>query len=298
MKVFRALFSDIGRLLLSALVLSASFLPPIAFLPYADLILRALSLLIIGLPVFSDAVRGILRRDLLDEKFLMSIASLGAFILGDYLEAVAVLAFFTVGECFERYAVRRSRDSIRALMSIRPDTAVVLRDGQEEELDAEEIGVGETIVCRTGERIALDGVVLSGSGELDRSMLTGESLPIPTSAGDQVESGAVVLNGFFHIRTTKIAEESCAARILALVETASDRKSKEESFITRFSRVYTPIVVGLAVLLCIVLSVFSIVDFTEALKRSLTFLVISCPCALVISVFWRYRMCCFAWYSF
>ena len=133
MKIFRALFSDIGRLLLSALLLSVSFLPPIVSIPYADLVLRGLSLLTIGLPVFTDAIRGILRRDLLDEKFLMSIASLGAFILGDYLEAVAVLAFFTIGECFERFAVRRSRDSIRALMSIRPDTAVVLRDGAESE---------------------------------------------------------------------------------------------------------------------------------------------------------------------
>ena len=284
MKFIRALFSDIGRLLLSTLVLSVSFLPPIVSIPYADLVLRALSLLIIGFGVFLDAVRGILRRDLLDEKFLMSVASIGAFILGDYVEAVAVLAFFTIGECFEHYAVRRSRESIRALMSIRPDTAVVLRDGEEEELDAEDVAVGETIVCRSGDRIALDGVILSGTGELDRSMLTGESMPIPVEVGDRVESGAVVLNGYFHIQATKLAEESCAARILELVEMASDRKSKEESFITRFSRVYTPIVVGLAVLLCFLLSVFSIVPFAEAFKRSLTFLVISCPCALVISV--------------
>ena len=282
--VFRALVSDVGRLLLCGLVMSLSYLPPLRYRWYFDIILRALALLIIGAPIFRDAIRGLLRRDLLDEKFLMSVASIGAFALGEPLEAVAVLAFFTIGEMFEHYAVRRSRDSIRALMKIRPDTATVLRGGEECEMDAEDIALGDILICRTGDRIATDGVIVGGDADLDCSMLSGESIPVPVTEGDEVQSGAVLLGGFLKIRVIRIAEQSCASRILNLVETASERKSKEEAFITRFSRVYTPVVVGLAVLLCVIPSVFGILSFGEAFRRALTFLVISCPCALVISV--------------
>ena len=282
--VFRALVSDVGRLLLCGLVMSLSYLPPLRYRWYFDIILRALALLIIGAPIFRDAIRGLLRRDLLDEKFLMSVASIGAFALGEPLEAVAVLAFFTIGEMFEHYAVRRSRDSIRALMKIRPDTATVLRGGEECEMDVEDIALGDILICRTGDRIATDGVIVGGDADLDCSMLSGESIPVPVTEGDEVQSGAVLLGGFLKIRVIRIAEQSCASRILNLVETASERKSKEEAFITRFSRVYTPVVVGLAVLLCVIPSVFGILSFGEAFRRALTFLVISCPCALVISV--------------
>ncbi len=283
-KLLRALTSDIGRILICALLMSLSYLPPIRYAWYFDIILRAASLLVIGIPVFYDAIRGILRCDLLDEKFLMSIASIGAFALGEPLEAVAVLAFFTIGEMFEHYAVRRSRDSIRSLMKIRPDTATVLQNGEEREVDAEDVEVDDLLICRTGDRIATDGIILSGDGELDCSMLSGESLPVSVTLGDEVQSGAVVLRGILKIRATRIAEQSCAGRILELVETASERKSKEEAFITKFSRVYTPVVVLLAVLLCLIPTIFQLLPFQEAFRRALTFLVISCPCALVISV--------------
>lgn len=282
--ILRALTSDIGRILLCALLMSMSYLPPIRYAWYFDIILRAMALLVIGIPVFYEAIRGILRRDLLDEKFLMSVASIGAFALGEPLEAVAVLVFFTIGEMFEHYAVRRSRDSIRSLMKIRPDTATILRDTEECEVDAEDVEPGDILVCRTGDRIATDGVIVSGDGDLDCSMLSGESLPISVTIGEEVQSGSVVLRGILKIRATKIAEQSCAGRILELVESASERKSKEEAFITKFSRVYTPVVVILATILCLVLTIFRILPFGEAFRRALTFLVISCPCALVISV--------------
>ena len=282
--VLRALFSDIGRILLCALLMSLSYLPPLRFAWYFDIIFRAMALLVIGIPVFYEAIRGILRRDLLDEKFLMSVASIGAFALGEPLEAVAVLAFFTIGEMFEHYAVRRSRDSIRSLMKIRPDTATILRDTKECEVDAEDVEPGDIMICRTGDRIATDGVIISGDGDLDCSMLSGESLPVSVTVGEEVQSGAVVLRGILKICAIRIAEQSCAGRILELVESASERKSKEEAFITKFSRVYTPVVVILATILCLVLTIFHILPFGEAFRRALTFLVISCPCALVISV--------------
>ena len=276
--------SDIGRLLLCILLMSLSYIPIIRYFWYCDIILRALALLVIGLPVFFEAAKGLLRRDLLDEKFLMSIASIGAFALGEPLEAVAVLAFFTIGEMFEHYAVRRSRDSIRSLMNIRPDTATIVRDGREEEIDAEDVVIGDILICRTGDRIATDGIIVCGEADLDCSMLSGEAIPVPVREGEEVQSGAVLLRGTLTIRATRISDESCASRILELVETASERKSKEEAFITKFSRVYTPVVVVLAVLLCVIPALFHWLAFQEAFRRALTFLVISCPCALVISV--------------
>lgn len=259
-----------------------------AFVPFGGVwcepLLSGVALLLVGVPIFLRAVRTILRGDLLDETFLMSLASIGAFCLGDFAEAVAVLAFFTVGETFEHYAVRRSREGIKSLMTLCPDTATVLRDGEECEIDAEDVAIGQTVLLRTGERVCVDGTVLEGRAELDTSALTGESLPRSVSVGDSVESGTLVLEGFLKVRTDRIAEESAVARILSMVEDASEHKAREEAFITRFSRVYTPVVVALALLLAIVPAAFGLLAFGESVRRALTFLVISCPCALVISV--------------
>ncbi|MBQ8689286.1 MAG: cadmium-translocating P-type ATPase [Clostridia bacterium] len=247
-------------------------------------LLYVIALLIVGIPVFLSAVRGIFRGDLLDEKFLMSIASIGAMIIGDMSEGVAVMLFFLVGEYFEHRAVAHSRKSIKALMSICPDEATLLTENGEEAVDAEDVPVGSTIIVRAGERIPIDAEVISGTADIDTSALTGESVPRPASPSSTVESGAVVLNGVITCKTLRPAEESAAARILELVENANETKSKEESFITRFSRYYTPIVVGLAVVMAILPPLVSEMTFTESVYSALTFLVISCPCALVISV--------------
>ena len=242
------------------------------------------ALIISGGRVFFDAVRGLIRRDLLDEKFLMSIASIGAFIIGEWSEGVAVMIFFLVGEAFEHHAVRRSRSSIRSLMSIRPDEASVLIDGEEELMDADDVEVGSTIVIRPGERVPLDCTVISGSADIDTSAMTGEALPRPARIGDSLDSGVIVLSGLLHCRTDRTADDSAASRILELVENATENKSKEESFITAFSRVYTPIVVICAVLLAVLLPVLGLSSVEDSIYRALMFLVISCPCALVISV--------------
>ena len=243
-----------------------------------------LALAVAGLPVFIAAVRGILRGDLLDERFLMSVASVGAMIIGEMSEGVAVMLFFLVGEYFEHRAVAHSRKSIRSLMSIRPDEATVITDGVEETVDAEDVPVGSEIIVRAGERVPIDSTVISGSADIDTSALTGESIPRPASVGSRVESGSVVLGGVITCRTERLADESAAARILDLVENASENKSKEESFITKFSRFYTPVVVSLAVLMAILPPLLSLMSWTDAIYSALNFLVISCPCALVISV--------------
>lgn len=242
------------------------------------------ALVLSGIDVFISAVRGILRGDVFDEKLLMTVAAVGAMIIGEAEEGVAVLLFFLVGEWFEHIAVKRSRNSIRSLMDIRPDTANVLSDGVETETDAEEVAVGSMIIIRSGERVPIDCTVVSGECDLDTSALTGESLPVSIHVGDEIASGAVVLGGVVTCKTVRTADSSAAARILDLVENAQERKSRAESFITRFSRVYTPIVFGLAVLMATVPSIFGWLSFTDALYRALSFLVVSCPCALVISV--------------
>jgi len=242
------------------------------------------ALLFCGLPVFISAVRGVLRKDFLDEKFLMSIASIGAMIIGEYSEGVAVMLFFLVGEFFEHKAVRKSRNSIKELMDIKPDTARVLVDGEENEEDAEDVPVGSLIVIRPGERVPIDCEILSGLAELDTSALTGESVPRAVKPGDLIDSGVIVLGGVLTCRTVRIAEESRAARILELVENATERKSREENFISAFSKVYTPIVTALALLMAIIPPLFELLTFEQSVYRALSFLVVSCPCALVISV--------------
>lgn len=282
--VLRFLKSDAFVLVGSLTLLAAAVVLSVLEVPIAYVVCCVLAVAVAGWPVCLDAVRGLLRRDLLDEKFLMTIACIGALCLGELIEAAAVMIFYQIGEYFQRKAVARSRASVRSLMDIRPDTATVIRDGEEMRVDADDVEIGEQIVVRTGERIPIDAIVERGQAELNTSALTGESLPRHAAPSDAVESGVVVLEGVLYLRTVKTADTSAAARVLELVESATENKAKEELFITKFARVYTPIVVGLAVLLAFVVPLFDGFDFLTYIQRALIFLVISCPCALVISV--------------
>ena len=250
---------------------------------WVSLALFAAAYLVIGCDVLYKAVRGVLGGELINENFLMAIATVGAFAIGKYAEGVEVMLFYQIGEMFQHYAVGKSRRSIASLMDIRPDTATVRRDGELREVDAEEVAVGETLVIRPGERVPLDAVVVEGESMLDTAALTGESVP-RAAAGDTLLSGCINLTGLLTARAVKPAEESTASRILELVENASARKSRSERFITRFARVYTPLVVGLAVLLAVLPPLVTGQAFSVWLYRALSFLVVSCPCALVISV--------------
>ena len=250
----------------------------------ASLALYILSLAIVAHPVMADAVRGILRRDLLDEKLLMCIASIGAMCVGEYTEAVAVMIFYSVGEYFQERAVKKARASIRSLMEICPDTANVLLDGAEVTVDAEDVEVGQILILRAGDRVPLDCEILTGASDVDTSALTGEARLRAVTVADALDSGTVIVSGVLTAKALRPADESAAARILSLVENASENKSKEESFITRFARWYTPLVVGAAVLLAFLPPIFGIGRLTECIRRALLFLVVSCPCALVISV--------------
>ena len=238
--------------------------------------------LVAGWDVVWNAAKNIVRGRVFDEHFLMSLASLGAFALGEYPEAVAVMLFYQVGEYFQSAAVRRSRRSIAALLEIRPDRATVLR-GTAMEVMAEDVAVGEVILVRPGERIPLDGVVLEGSANLDTAALTGESMPRQVCPEGEVLSGSIDLDGTLAIRVTRPFGESTASKIIALTENAAAKKAPAEKFITKFARVYTPAVVCLAALVALVPPLF-MGDFAGWLRRGIVFLVVSCPCALVVSV--------------
>ncbi|MDK2965784.1 heavy metal translocating P-type ATPase [Lacrimispora sp.] len=242
------------------------------------------SYLIIGGEIVLKALKNICKGQVFDENFLMSIATIGAFCLGEYAEGVAVMLFYQVGELFQSYAVSRSRRSIADLMDIRPDYANVMRNGQLVQVDPEEVAVGDTVIVKPGERIPLDGVITDGRSALDTSALTGESVPRDASVGDSVISGCINQTGKLTIEVTKVFGESTVSKILELVENASDKKSKSENFITRFARYYTPVVVFAAVALAIIPPLVTGQSFLIWIERALTFLVISCPCALVISV--------------
>ena len=238
---------------------------------------------VVGWDVLRKAGRNILHGQVFDENFLMSVATVGALVLGEYAEAVGVMLFYQVGELFQSAAVDRSRRSIAQLMDIRPDSAVVLRDGTPTEVDPDEVDVGERIVVRPGEKIPLDGVVTEGASALDTAALTGESAPRDVGPGDEVVSGCISRTGLLTIRVTKPFGESTVSKILELVENAAEKKAKTEGFITRFARVYTPAVVIAAVLLALVPPLF-VGGWADWVHRALIFLVISCPCALVISI--------------
>lgn len=239
---------------------------------------------IIGWDIVWKAVRNILHGQVFDENFLMTVATIGAMCLGEYSEGVAVMLFYQVGELFQSYAVSKSRRSIAGLMDIRPDYANVIRDGNIEQVDPEEIAIGETILVKPGERIPLDGVIIEGNTTLDTSALTGESMPREAGAGADVISGCINQSGTIRVTVSKEYGESTVARILDLVENASSKKSKSENFITRFAKYYTPAVVIAAVVLAVLPPIILGGGFAMWIQRALTFLVISCPCALVISV--------------
>ena len=266
----------------SAVLLAAGLLLPVP--EGVKIALYVASWLVVGYSVALEALKSILHGQALDEMFLMTVASVGAFCIGEYAEAVAVMLLYQVGEFFQDYAVDRSRESIAGLMDIRPDSANVEREGRVETILPGFVEVGETIVIRPGEKVPLDGTVLQGASSLNTVALTGESAPRPVKEGDQVLSGCVNIQGVLRVRVTHAYEDSTVARILELVEHAGKTKSKADRFITRFARIYTPVVVGLAVLAALVPPLFFGGDWNQWITAALTFLVISCPCALVISV--------------
>ncbi len=286
MKIFKDLTRR-QKVMLLRMILSAILLAVALLLP-TDGIIKLLSFLpaylAVGYDVIFGAVSNILHGQLLDEKFLMALATVGAFATDEYLEAVAVMLFYQIGELFESIAVGKSRKSIASLMDIRPDHATVLRNGIESEVSPDEVSVGETILVKPGERIPLDGIVISGEGHVDLSALTGESLPAELAPGDRALSGSVNLSGLLTIKTDQPYGESTVSKILELVENSAAKKSKTESFVTRFARVYTPAVVIGALLLAFLPPLILHCSLTPWIKRALTFLVVSCPCALVVSV--------------
>lgn len=243
------------------------------------------SYIIVGLEIVRKALRNIIRGKVFDENFLMTIATIGAFGIKEFPEAVAVMLFYQIGELFQSYAVDRSRKSISNLMDIRPDFANVERDGEIQKVEPEEVKIGELIVIKPGEKIPLDGYVIEGKSSLDTKALTGESLPRELTEGEEVLSGCINLNGVIKIKVTKEYGESTVSKILDLVENASSKKSKSENFITKFAKYYTPAVVIIALIIAIIPPlVIANATFSDWLYRALSFLVVSCPCALVISI--------------
>lgn len=270
------------RILLTAVLYVIAILLPFEGIPRLAVFL--IVYLVIGGDILLKAGRNILHGQVFDENFLMAVATVGAFFLGEYPEGVAVMLFYQVGEWFQSYAVSKSRRSISELMDIRPDFANVLREGQLVQVDPDEVQVGDTVVVKPGERIPLDGIVLEGFSSVDTSALTGESVPRDVQPGQDIISGCINQTGVLNIKVTKEFGQSTVAKILELVENASDKKSKSENFITKFARYYTPIVVIAAVLLAVLPPLLLGQDFNIWIARALTFLVISCPCALVISI--------------
>ena len=283
----------LARILTAAAMLIALKLIPVTGV--LQLALYLVAYLVIGYDILKKAWRGILNRQVFDENFLMAVATVGAFALaivsrsGDYVEAIAVMLFYQIGELFQSYAVGKSRRNISALMDIRPDYANIERDGQLEKVDPDEVEIGSVIVVQPGEKVPLDGVILSGASSLNTSALTGESLPRDAKAGDEVISGCINMTGVLRIQTTKAFGESTVSKILELVEDSSSHKSKSENFISKFARVYTPAVCYGALALAVLPPVVQLMlghpaQWGDWIYRALTFLVISCPCALVISI--------------
>lgn len=273
---------DLVRILLALVLWIVVWLLPLD--GYFKLIAFLVPYLVIGYDVLWSAVRNILHGQVFDENFLMAVASIGAFCVAQYPEAVAVLLFYQVGELCQGLAVGKSRKSIAALMDIRPDFARVLRDGKEETVDPQTVEVGETIIIKPGERVPLDAVVTKGETAVDTSALTGESLPCDKHVGDNVISGSINLNGLIEAKVRTAYAESTVSRVLDLVENSAAKKARAEAFITRFAKYYTPCVVIAAVLLAVLPPLILKQSFSEWITRALTFLVVSCPCALVISV--------------
>lgn len=273
---------SITRIAAGAALLAAAMLLPLE--GWLRLLPFLAAYLTVGGGVLMRAGRNILNGQVFDENFLMSIATIGAFAVGEYAEGVVVMLFSQIGQLFESYAVGRSRESIASLMNIRPDSATVLREGRLITVDPYNVGIGEIIVVEPGEKIPLDGIVRSGASSIDSSALTGESLPRDIVSGSEALSGCINLTGVLEIEVTKEFGESTVSKILELVENAASKKAKTENFITKFARYYTPCVVAAAVLLAVVPPLIFSEPFSGWINRALIFLVISCPCALVISV--------------
>ena len=269
------------------LLIALAFVPAEGWIQFA---LYMIPYLVIGYDILKKAVKGILNRQVFDENFLMAVATIGAIALGDYKEGVAVMLFYQIGELFQSYAVGKSRRNISELMDIRPDYANVEQDGELVQVDPDEVEIGTVILVKPGEKIPIDGIVVEGASSLNTRALTGESLPREAKEGDEVISGCINMTGLLKIRTTKEFGESTVSKILELVENSSSRKSRSENFISKFARIYTPAVCYGAVALALIPPIVRMVfmglpaDFGTWIYRALTFLVISCPCALVISI--------------
>ena len=274
MKLFRIILSFILVLLTFCFDFSNTW----------NIIIYILAYLIVGFDVIIKAIKNIIQGHILDENFLMSIATIGAFYIGTYLEAVAVMLFYQIGELFQSYAVDKSRKSISDLMDIRSDYANVYRDNVVKKVNPEDVEINEIILVKPGEKIPLDGIVVDGSSSLNMFALIGESIPRVVRVNDEVLSGCINNDGVLKISVSKKFGESTVSKILNLVENVSSRKAKSENFITKFAKYYTPIVVVIAVFLALIPPLFMGYDFSDWLYRALSFLVVSCPCALVVSV--------------
>ena len=286
------------KLMLIRIIISLLMMVALFFIPSSGalrLVLYIIPYLIVGYDILIKAFKGIIRGQVLDECFLMATATVGAFALaiyensGDYTEAIAVMLFYQIGELFQSYAVGKSRKNITELMDIRPDYANIEKDGKLEKVDPDDVGIGSTIIVQPGEKVPIDGIVIEGNSTLNTAALTGESLPREVQSGGEIISGSINITGLLKIKTTKEFGESTVSKILDLVENASSRKSKSEDFISKFARIYTPAVCIGALLLAILPPVVRIAVGLDAaweswIYRALTFLVISCPCALVISI--------------
>lgn len=277
------------RIIAAALMMAILLLLPLEESSWIRFVLFLIPYFTIGYDILKKAFKGIKNKQVFDENFLMAVATIGAMALGEYTEGVAVMLFYQVGELFQSYAVGKSRRNISQLMDIRPDFANIMVDGQLTQVDPDEVEIGSEIIVQPGEKIPIDGVVIDGTATLDTAALTGESVPRSAKPGDEVISGCINMSGVLTIRTTKEFGESTASKILDLVENASSKKSKPENFISRFARVYTPAVCYSAVALAVLPPVISLIigvdpNWGQWIYRALTFLVISCPCALVISI--------------
>lgn len=274
----------IGTILFVICLILTHFTPLGTMPKYIQVIPFIITYLVLGFDVVKKSIKNIGHGQLFDENFLMVIAGIGAFIVGECPEGIEVMLFFKVGEFFEKYAVNKSRNSISSLMDIRPEVATIEKDGKLIQVDPETVNIGDTIIVSAGEKIPIDGVIIEGNSSVDTSAITGESVPRELTIGDSAISGFINLNGTIKIKTEKHFTDSTVSKILDLVENASSKKAETEKFITKFARYYTPIVVGLAIIIAVLVPLITGQEFSKWIYRALTFLVISCPCALVISV--------------
>lgn len=274
--------TNLIRIIVSAVLVIGVWVSPLT--GWLEGVLYLIPYFIVGYDILLKAVKGIFRGQVFDENFLMAVATVGAMALGDWREGCAVMVFYQIGELFQSYAVGKSRKSIASMMDIAPDYANIERDGGLVQVDPAEVAIGDVIVVKPGERVPIDGTVIEGASQLDTAALTGESVPRHVEAGMDVISGCVNMTGVLRVRTQKPFGESTVSRILELVENAAEKKARTENFITRFARYYTPTVTGLALLLAIIPPFLGMGAWSDWILRGLTFLVVSCPCALVISV--------------